>query len=664
MYRACTIFASAVLAAVLPSLPIRAETQETLKAVSINRLEQRLALIDAELNDLASFSMRSGIGSVGFRSDFHEDSHHTEWIEIDLGEETPIDQIVLVPVIWRDTKTGFRADGFPLAFRLVAGNRGDTDGAVIASFGPEDGLLPRVAPLAVSIPEIVATWIRLEASVLSPRAWDGKYILQMDEILVFSGQENIALNKPVRVSSDDVQIPGPRRKQNLVDGFVPYLMDAAHGEQSIAFLGESGLGAHPTMIVDLGSIHELNRIHFHAIELGDTVPQASPLGLSLPSQLIFEGAIKPDFSDAVRLIEYRRETIYDTGPIIMRRFPESACRYIRLIASEPYIVERNGTKKSLLGFAEIELFSKGSNVAMGKAITSNLKPVSTIRSLSALTDGSNLYGQILPIRDWLNELALRHDLETERPVVLAELNKRYARQKTYLSLLGWLAALLAAGIVFTILIFRNLSMRQVAKIKEQLAADLHDELGADLHTIRLLSDMAEEARNSPEELTSLHQRIRRVTEQSGGAVRHCTNMIEADGLLTSMPHAIRRASRRIMANLKNDISIEGEEYLEKLNPRTRFDLILFYNECLVNISRHSGASQFSTQLKADAKEVILSVGDNGRGLSKSKVNGVPKSLKRRARYLRAKVSVESPATGGTRIRLKFSTPRKWRTHEK
>ncbi len=163
---------------------------------------------------------------------------------------------------------------------------------------------------------------------------------------------------------------------------------------------------------------------------------------------------------------------------------------------------------SLLGFAEIELFSKGSNVAMGKAITSNLKPVSTIRSLSALTDGSNLYGQILPIREWLNELALRHDLETERPVVLAELNRRYARQKTYLSLLGWLAALLAAGIVFTILIFRNLSMRQVAKIKEQLAADLHDELGADLHTIRLLSDMAEEARNSPEELTSLHQRIR------------------------------------------------------------------------------------------------------------------------------------------------------------
>ncbi len=657
MYRARANFLSAILAAVLPSMPIWADSEENLEAKSTDRLEERLAFIDSELNELAHFSMRSGIGSVGFRSNFHEDGHHAEWIEIELGEEKAIDQIVLVPVIWRDTKTGFRADGFPLEFRLVAGNSENATGTVIASFGPEDSVLPRIAPLVVSIPETAATWIRLEASKLSPRAWDGKYILQLDEVLVFSGQENIALNKPVRVSSNDTESDSARRKQYLVDGFVPYLMDAAHGEQSIAFLGESRLEDHPTMMVDLGSIHELNRSHLHAIELGDTVPQASPLGLSLPRQLILEGAIEPDFSDAVRLTEYRMETIYDTGPIIMRSFPERACRYIRLIVSEPYIAERNGIMKSILGFAEIELFSKGSNVAAGRLMTGNLEPTSSARSYSALTDGFNLYGQILPLRDWLNELARRHDLETERPIVLAELNNRYARQKTYLTLLGWLAVLLAAGIVFTVLIFRFFSMRQVAGIKEQLAADLHDELGADLHTIRLLSDMAEEARNSPEELTSLHRRIRRVTEQSSAAVRHCANMLEADGLLPSMPEAIHRASRRIMANLKNDISIEGEKYLEKLNPRTRFDLILFYNECLVNISRHSGASQFSTELKADAKEVLLSVRDNGRGLSKNKVNGVPKSLKRRARFLRAKVTVESPDTGGTRIELKLSTPR-------
>ena len=657
MYRSRAIFLSAILAAVLPSLPIRAESEENRNAKTTDRLEERLAFIDSELNDLAHFSMRSGIGSVGFRSDFHEDGHHTEWIEIELGEERPIDQIVLVPVIWRDTKTGFRADGFPLEFRLVAGNSEDATGSEIASFRPEDSVLPRIAPLVVSIPETAATWIRLEASALSPRAWDGKYILQMDEVLVFSGQENIALNKPVRVSSNDTESDTARRKQYLVDGFVPYLMDAAHGEQSIAFLGESRLEDHPTMMVDLGSIHELNRSHLHAIELGDTVPQASPLGLSLPRQLILEGSIEPDFSDAVRLTEYLMETIYDTGPIIMRRFPERACRYIRLVVSEPYTLERSGIMKSLLGFAEIELFSKGSNVAAGRLMTGNLEPTSSTRSYSALTDGFNLYGQILPLRDWLNELARRHDLETERPIVLAELNNRYARQKTYLTLLGWLAALLAAGIVFTVLIFRFFSMRQVAGIKEQLAADLHDEVGADLHTIRLLSDMAEEARNSPEELTSLHRRIRRVTEQSSAAVRHCANMLEADGLLPSIPSAIHRASRRIMANLKNDISIEGEEYLEKLNPRTRFDLVLFYNECLVNISRHSGASQFSTELKANAKEVFLSVGDNGRGLSKNKANGVPKSLKRRARFLRAKISVESPSTGGTRIELKLSTRR-------
>ena len=113
-----------------------------------------------------------------------------------------------------------------------------------------------------------------------------------------------------------------------------------------------------------------------------------------------------------------------------------------------------------------------------------------------------------------------------------------------------------------------------------------------------------------------------------------------------------------MAKLENEISIEGEEDLNKLKPRTRFDLVLFYNECLVNISRHSGATKFRTQLTADPKNILLSVWDNGRGLSGSKVNEIPKSLKRRARLLGAKVGVVSPDSGGTCINLQLRT-RKW-----
>ena len=633
---------------------------EDIHDLPLSSLEARLASIDSELKELASYSLRTGIGAVGFRSNPHTESKNTEWIQIDMEEVHTIDQIVLVPVIWRDTKSGFRADGFPLEFKILAGTSQNDSGQVIAQYGETNQLIPRIAPLLIPCPRIKASWIRLEATQLSARAWDEKFLLQLDEILIFSDQENLALRKPVTTSSSGEPARGARDKRYLVDGFVPYLMDAFMGEQSIAFFSSYEKNAKPEFIIDLGEVYPLNRLHLHTTELSDTIPQPSPPGLAIPKKMKIEGATKRDFSDAKELVEYQPQTIFDSGPIIMRRFPETNARYIRIFIEEPYQFDNGVLKENLVGFAEIELFSDGKNVALGKSVEADRSSIlnTYARTLTALTDGHNLYGQILPLKDWLGELAKRHDLEVERPLIVAELNDRYLQQKVNLDRLKWLAVLLAISIVVIVLMDRIFRMRQVAGIKERLAADLHDELGADLHTIGLLSDLAEDARNSPEELSMLHQRIRRVTEQTGTAVRHCTNMLEANGYNTNVADTIRRASRRIMAKLENEISIEGEEDLNKLKPRTRFDLVLFYNECLVNISRHSGATKFRTQLTADPKNILLSVWDNGRGLSGSKVNEIPKSLKRRARLLGAKVGVVSPDSGGTCINLQLRT-RKW-----
>jgi hypothetical protein len=183
------------MAGLLPNISVVARV----KKPSITQLEHRLAEIDSELNGLASFSMRSGVGTVGFRSMDHPDPRHTEWIQVELGETATIDQIVLVPAIWRDTKTGFQADGFPIEFKLIAGTGQSTN--VVASFDATDNLLPRIAPLTVPFPATSASWVRVEASLLSPRDWDGRYIFQLSEIMVFSDAENLALRQPVNVSS-------------------------------------------------------------------------------------------------------------------------------------------------------------------------------------------------------------------------------------------------------------------------------------------------------------------------------------------------------------------------------------------------------------------------------------------------------------------------------
>lgn len=640
-----------LMATLLLSIANAASLPLELKVLSLSHLEQRLEETDAELEKLACYSLRSGIGSISYRSGTHPSSDHPEWVQIELEKAVPIDQIVLVPAIWRDTKTGFRADGFPREFRLLAGTSQSTN--LIASFKEEDHLLPRIAPLIIPCAE-TASWIRLEATKLSPRSFDGEFNLELAEFMVFSGEDNVALRQTVQIPSSISQQGGARHKDFLVDGFVPYLMDAASGEQSIAMVSAAGIGDHPAITIDLGTPHPLNRIQLHTVDLSDTIPQSTPSDFGIPRWFIVEGANHHDFSDAKTLFDFHMKSIFEIGPILARRFPSTPCRYVRLTAIEPYIYNELGETGSRIGFAEIELFSNSRNVALGKPVEANFI-MQAGRSFAALTDGRNLYGDILPIRNWMNELARRHHLEEARPAIIKELNQRYARQKTNLRFMSWLAALLVAGIAFSILIERILHMHQLARIKERFAADLHDELGANLHAIGLLSDLADEARNEPEDLSDYLQRIRNVTERTGSAVRHIADLQEADGLFTGLEDDIQRAAERIVTNLEHDISIQGEENLRRLKPRTHADLFLFYKECLVNICRHSGATRLSTQLTADSRQIRLTIQDNGRGTEDSIGNKTPASLKRRAKLLGARVTIDHPALGGTCINLTLRT---------
>ncbi|MDP4721757.1 MAG: histidine kinase [Akkermansiaceae bacterium] len=624
-----------------------------LRSLKLSQLEQHLSRIDTELGQLARDSLRSGIGTVGFRSEDYPDPHHTEWIQIELESAAPIDQITLVPVVWRDTQTGFQADGFPVEFKLIVGTAQNPKGTIVASYSAEDHLLPRIAPVTASFPPVTATWIRVEATLLSPRAWDDRYLLQLAEIMIFSGSDNIALHRPVQVSSHGKGGSASRSIEALVDGQVPYQMDAAQGEKSIAFLKKITGIKDPELSIDLGEAYVLNRIHLHTLELTDSIPQGNEPGTGTPIHARFEGANQADFSDAVLLTEYRLDNMFQACPILMMRFPETRCRYIRMSILEPF----KGTQSSWLGFAELEFFSKGRNVALGKTVESSFNTEGLSRSLSALTDGRNLYGNILPIRAWMNQLTRRHELETERPLIQQELALRYEGQKNNLRRISWLAAFLLFAGITAVMLQRINRQRAIAHTRERIAANLHDELGANLHAIGLLGDFAKKivarknAQNEWAELAEVVDEVRSLTEETGETARYCTNMLETKEIHKNVVGEMKRANARLLADLEHEATFPDEEKLHRLKPRNRIDLYLFYKECLTNILRHSGATHVSTQLTANDRDIRLSVTDNGHSLPG---NEIPKSLCRRARMLGGSVSFEVPAGGGTQIILQIS----------
>ncbi|MGB6223329.1 hypothetical protein [Haloferula sp.] len=276
--------------------------------------------MDQQLQVLASFILRSGVGNVDHRSIEHSENNVNEWIRIDLETGSVFDQVVLVPTLLRDYRLGFQTDGFPVEFQILAGKDGE-EGRQIAYVNNPPDLLPRIVPLVISVPTTEADWITVEALELSTHAWDGKFIFQLSEVLVFDGDEDIALHRPVEASSIRASDGRIRSTANLVDGFVPYYMDAKEGELSVAMLTAFDIGEKPFFTVDLGSSVPVNRIHLHEIELSDSVPQVATDDMGLPRHLIIEGSDDAGFQDPVFPTEYLMRTQYDAGPIIMLRLP-------------------------------------------------------------------------------------------------------------------------------------------------------------------------------------------------------------------------------------------------------------------------------------------------------------------------------------------------------
>jgi signal transduction histidine kinase len=602
----------------------------------LQNLENRVEEIDRTLSSLALESMVGGVGSVGSESKMHAQPNNTEWFQVDWKTPALIDQIVLVPMIFL-TSQDYTAGGFPLEFRVLAGTPQDPKGIEIASFGEQDHLLPRSVPLVIPC-HTTASWVRIEATKLSPRLDSSEeFVLRLAELIAFSGGTNMAQGATATSSSTGNQEGERRNLSALTDGHLPYSMNAP-GDKSFAFVAENLAGETTSITIDLGATHPVTEINFHALEPNSTSPGGIWNDAGIPGQFSIEGANRGDFSDAIELAVRRKAGPFDCSPILRFKIPETPCRYVRLSTtnSRPY--------SQLVAFAEIEILSHDRNISVGKSV--QVQGAFYPRRPESLTDGTNTYGRILSLRKWMDDLALRHDLQTELPLLRQRIQQINEQQRRNLAGVTWIAGLSLVGGAFALLAFQLVKIRQLASLRARFAADLHDELGANLESIGMLAELAREDMHAPKKLEGTIGEIQDLIEDTRATARHCIDK-QQHPMQINLAQDIRNLSTRILADIEWDLQITGEKYLQRLKPIFLDDLMLFYKECLMNVSRHSDATQVRARLEADKRTLTLQVEDNGKGLQ----TGAPKSLQRRAKLLGGKVTSARASLGGTRITL-------------
>ena len=381
-------------------------------------LDEELDEKKTRLNQLAHYSLRSEVGAIGYRS-IGKRKKEAEWVQVNLQTPRIIDQVVLVPCIRRDTQNGLQADGFPEAFEVQVGLE---NGSVmkINRTNEKDHFLPRIAPYIIKLDQPVkAKWVKVEAQKLNKIGWNNEHYFALSELMLFSGDRNIALHQSVSATSKRryTNIPNSRATRYLVDGHLPYGMDSPEGQQSISFISRKNVDESHVYTVDLEQLVTVDLLKLHRIELDDTIPQSEPGDYAVPSKITVIGSLKDDFSDSIILHESKAiQSMYEIGPIMHYNLKRQKIRYLKLQFESNCIDPDINNALTLVGFSEIEVFSGSDNIAFGKHFKTNTKTIQT-RKVEALTDGQNYYGKIVPEKQWISELAQRHELEREIPII-------------------------------------------------------------------------------------------------------------------------------------------------------------------------------------------------------------------------------------------------------
>jgi PAS domain S-box-containing protein len=209
------------------------------------------------------------------------------------------------------------------------------------------------------------------------------------------------------------------------------------------------------------------------------------------------------------------------------------------------------------------------------------------------------------------------------------------------------------------------SARQSAILEErnQLAAEIHDSLAQSFTGISLQLGVAEE-QLAANEGDPLHQ-IRRADEIAKFGLAEArrsilslgSNAIEESGLTTTLQRLVEHSNvaGRLRCVFQFDLIPE-----EILPPRIQHELLRFAQEAISNAVRHAKPTLVTVTLRWKTPDLILSVKDNGSGISKSSLEKSEgfglRNMRTRAAQISAKFDIQTAASRGTTILLTVPIP--------
>jgi ligand-binding sensor domain-containing protein/two-component sensor histidine kinase len=230
-----------------------------------------------------------------------------------------------------------------------------------------------------------------------------------------------------------------------------------------------------------------------------------------------------------------------------------------------------------------------------------------------------------------------------------------------------LAAIAMIGIVYTTYRDRVRRLIELERVRTRIATDLHDDIGASLSRMAILSEVVKHQTGGNGNQTS--GLLTEIADSARGLVDSMGDIVWSIDPRRDDLQSVARRIRQFASDVLEAKGIDWEFRVPpeveglRLGPDERRHLFLIFKEGINNIARHGdGTKSVSLSLKVEGKHLVGEILDDGRGFvpaapsdARSKGrggNGLP-NMRERAGQLGGHLDIASSPGAGTRLTLKM-----------
>ncbi len=618
-----------------------------LKSPEFDSIGLRLENIELRLSELPCPPEISPGGTFGHLSKSLQQSASPFEILLEWPHEQVVDTVSLLPLQEPTEHDHAKAFAFRAPIYIEFMLKGSLiHREIIKKKSAKESAIRATLPHTFAFPAIKIDKMRIFRSTkkLNPKAQFG-----LAECFVFSGNKNIAAFASLRANSE---------LKRTLEFRLDYLTD----EQTPLGLPQTTFGGNTVGYQSLQSHQHGKTVNFDFSWQKEQVLDEVRL-FPIDRALSFSNSTS-GFPRSLRVLCWDNKSwneVYSDGNSLRSspgmnpvpvRFKQVKTQRLRIQITKLW--RGKTASKSKLALSEVQFRHEGEVIGAANSLTisdlvSKKRTATKIdgRQLywdpKGLSDGMSSNGRILHEKQWLKDLDERADLLLEKFEKQAAFEPLFAKA----NLFCWRVATGLPSLIFYVLLilFVKAKIKQLdieRKVRDQLAADLHDDLGSNLSSLSLYT-----------------QRLKRKTTGHDKIIDAQLRLISDS--LTSLKEMVALMSPQITSTralvdvfasmieihcggLDHDFFYESSLKAIDYKPSMRRHLYCFLKEAVSNAAKHSQGDRIRVRLYHDVrKHVVLEVKDNGKGVfdENSQSASALSTLKIRAKEMMAKLEVSS-----------------------